>query len=860
MIRTRFTTIASVALTLVMLISMQPAVQAQTAATARASVQTASGVQSPAEFLGYELGERFTFHHRMVAYFEHVAANSDYIALEHYGTSTEGRPLMVVYISAPENLNRLEDIRVNNLRRTGLVEGDPDPADQTAILWMSYNIHGNEAASIEGSMQTVYELANPANRDTKPWLENTLVIMDPSLNPDGTERYAVWFNQVVGRHFDPHPLSREHREPSPNGRLNHYHFDMNRDWAWQTQRESQLRNAIYQRWLPHVHADFHEMGGYRYFFAPAANPFHTSVTDWQKEFQTTIGENHARHFDAVNHLYYTGEVFDLFYPSYGDTWPTFQGAIGMTYEQGGSWGAGLAVTTPEDHLHTLEHRLGNQHRVGMSTVEVVARNHDRVAAEFQRYFDTSRNDPQTTYKTYILRHDGNRDNLRAMLELLEAQQVQFGTAPARRNLRAFNYQTGATEAISTTGEDIIVSMYQPKSVLANVLLEPRTTVVDSLTYDITAWSLPYVYGVTAFATTERLNPEGDADAVLNPAPQQAVTDPVYAYIFPWQSFEDARFLARLHREEFRVRLTSEPMQVGASDVPRGSIVITRHNNDHIDGFDDAVQALSAEYGRTPIATGTGLNPASIDVSSESVAFARAPRVVMFTGEDVSGMNMGEVWHFFDWQLEYPITLVDMDRVGQLNFFDFDVMVLPAGRYNSLLTGTTGDRVSDWLSRGGRLIVLENVITQIGSLRGVDVPEAKSPDEEEVDAMDDRLRVFGERRREGMSSSLAGGIFRTHIDVTHPLGFGMPETYYSLKRRTDAFEYLNRGWNVGHIPADGFTSGFVGYKVKPVVEESLNFGVINVGRGQVILMVDNPLFRGFWYSGRLLFSNAVLQNM
>lgn len=818
-------------------------------------------VQSPAEFLGYELGERFTFHHRVVAYFEHVAANSDYIQLEQYGMSLEGRPMMVAYISTPQNLSRLEDIRVNNLRRTGLVEGTPDAADRTAILWMSYNIHGNEAASIEASMQTVYELANPANRDPKAWLENTLVIMDPALNPDGTDRYAVWFNQVVGRHFDPHPLSREHREPSPNGRLNHYHFDLNRDWAWQSQHESQLRNAIYQRWLPHVHADFHEMGGYRYFFAPAANPFHTSVTEWQREFQTTIGENHAGHFDAVDHLYFTGEIFDLFYPSYGDTWPTFQGAIGMTYEQGGSWGAGLGVTTPEGHIHTLEHRWGNQHRVGMSTVEVVARHHERVAAEFQRYFDTSRNNPQTTYKTYILRHDGNRDNIRALLQLLDDHQIQFGTAPARRNLRAFNYQSGTTEQISTTGEDIIISMYQPKSVLANVLLEPRTTIVDSLTYDITAWSLPYVYGVTAFATTERLNPQGDAMDVLNVMQIQGFPDPVYAYLFPWQSFEDARFLARLHREEFRVRLTSEPMRVGSTDIPRGSMVITRHNNDHIEDFDLTLRRLAEEHGRIPVATGTGLNPRSIDVSSESVRFASPPRVLTFSGDGVNGMSMGEVWHFFDWQLEYPITIVDMDRAGELNFFDFDVIVLPAGRYNRLMSGATGDRLADWLHRGGRLVAMEGVVSQIGSLRGVDAPTAKSSgSDEDVVAKEDRLRVFGNRQREAMSNSLAGGIFRTHIDVTHPLGFGMNETYFSLKRRTDAYEYLQRGWNVGHIPEGGFTSGFVGYRVKPVVEESLNFGVMNVGRGQVVVMVDNPLFRGFWYSGRLLFSNAILQNM
>lgn len=817
---------------------------------------SAAQVSSPAEFLGYELGERFTYNHRVVAYFEHVAENSDYISLEYYGESNEGRPLLVAYVTSPENHANLDTIRENNLRRAGLLEGN-FVDDGKAILWMSYNIHGNEAASTEASMRTVYELAYPENHETKPWLENTVVIMAPALNPDGSERYAVWFNQVVGRNFDPYPLSREHREPNPNGRLNHYQFDLNRDWAWQTQKESQLRNTLYQRWLPHVHADFHEMGGYRYFFAPAANPYHTSITDWQKEFQTKIGKNHAGYFDADNRLYYTGEVFDLFYPSYGDTWPTFQGAIGMTYESGGSWGVGIGITTPEGHVHTLERRLTNQHIVGLSTVEVVANNHQRVASEFRNYFETSKSNPQTTYKTYILRHDGNRDNVKAMLELLENHNIAFGRAPARRSIRAFNYTTGNTETISTSDEDIIISMYQPKSVLANVLMEPRTTIVDSLTYDITAWALPYVYGVQAFATTERLNPSGDAYDVLNMSQILGFPDPVYAYVFEWRSFEDARFLAALHKEGVRVRISQEPLRVGEADFAPGALVVTRHNNEDLDeDFDMVMRRISNEFDRIPVATGTGFNTQSVDLGSENVNFAKAPKVLSFFGDDVAALSFGEMWHFFDQQLNYPISIVHTDRISEVNFHEFDVMVLPQGRYGDLFSGTTLDQLQDWLARGGRLIAIEGVISQLSVLRNMEVLKTKEVEKEE----DNLLRKFSDRRREAMTRSLAGGIFRVNLDSSHPLAFGYGDTYFSLKRRTDSYQYLSRGWNVGHVPENGFTSGFVGHRVKSNLEESLNFGVIPFGRGQVIVMVDNPLFRGFWHNGKLLFSNAVFQPM
>lgn len=820
--------------------------------------QPTSNLQSPAEFLGYEIGTRFTWHHRMVEYFEYVAANSPLVTLEYYGESYETRPLLVAYVTSAGNHANLEEIRLNNLRRANLAEGNYTE-DNKAILWMSYGIHGNESVSMEAALLTLFDLANPENLETKAWLENTVVVIDPALNPDGREKYAVWYHQTVGRNFDPSTASRERNEPWPNGRANHYAFDLNRDWAWQTQQETRQRNAVYQRWLPHVHADFHEMGGDRYYFAPAADPYHEAVTAWQREFQTTIGQNHARHFDKDNRLYFTREIFDLFYPSYGDTWPTYQGAVGMTYEQSGSWYAGLGVLTVEGDTLTLARRLSNQHLVGNSTVEAVAAHAARVSQEFRKYYQTSVQNPPVTYKSYILRHDGNRDNLRAMLQLFDAQQIQYGVAPARRNLRGFNYMTGQTETFSTTDQDIVVSMYQPKSMLANVLLEPRTTIVDSLTYDITAWSLPYVYGVQAFATTERLNPAGDASAVMDVMQIQGFPDPVYAWLFPYRSFEDARFLAALHRHGVKFRIAGKPFAMESQQFAAGTIVVTRHGNSHLpEDMDVMLRRLSVEFNRQPVLSGTGMMSTGIDLGSEHVTFARAPRVMTVAGPTVSSLAFGEVWHFFDEQLEYPLTIVNEDRVARINFNDFDVIVLPQGRYEDLFDGSSLDRLNDWISRGGRLIAMEGVISQLVGKRGFD--DLKSKELEKDESMDGRLRIFGNQERESMTTGLAGAIYRVQLDNTHPLGFGYSNTYYSLKRATSAWEYLKNGWNVGYVPKGGFTSGFAGYRVKTHLEETMNFGVVPRGSGSVILFNDNPLFRGFWHNGKLLFSNAVFQPM
>ena len=289
----------------------------------------------PSDFLGYKLGDKFTPHHLVVDYLFHVSQNEPNVKIIEYGKTYEGRPLMLAFISSVDNMDKLEQIRKDNLTRAGIIKGSTK-TKKVGIVWLSYNVHGNEANSTEAAMKTLHALADKSNINTQEWLKNTVVIIDPSVNPDGRDRYANWYRMTANRWPDADPLGREHMEPWPGGRTNHYYFDLNRDWAWQTQIESQQRIIKYNEWLPHIHVDFHEQGyNSPYFFAPAAKPLHQYITDWQKDFQKTIGLNHAKYFDRNNWLYFTKESFDLLYPSYGDTYPTYNGAIGMTYEQAG---------------------------------------------------------------------------------------------------------------------------------------------------------------------------------------------------------------------------------------------------------------------------------------------------------------------------------------------------------------------------------------------------------------------------------------------------------------------------------------------------------------------------------------------
>ena len=202
----------------------------------------AQTVQSPEEFLGYKVGTRYTPHWKIVNYFQHVSASAPaMVKLEKYGETNEGRPLLLTFIALPQNLSRLDDIRKNNLRLSGTLNDKPADENTPAIVWLSYNVHGNEPSSSEAAMLTLYAMVNTAETKTKEWLKNMVVVIDSCINPDGRDRYVNWYNSVVGKKMNVNPLSREHAEPWPQGRTNHYNFDLNRDWAWQTQVESQQR-------------------------------------------------------------------------------------------------------------------------------------------------------------------------------------------------------------------------------------------------------------------------------------------------------------------------------------------------------------------------------------------------------------------------------------------------------------------------------------------------------------------------------------------------------------------------------------------------------------------------------------------
>lgn len=810
-------------------------------------------LKSPDEFLPHRLGEQFTPHHLLTDYLEYLAANAPAtMRLERYGATQEARPLQIAYFSAPENMARLEQIRLNNQRLAGLASGSPDLSQPVAIVWLSMSVHGNEPSGSECSMLLAHQLASQTDPDVQSWLKNTVVILDPSLNPDGYDRYTHWYRGVSNRLKNPRGDAREHREPWPGGRTNHYYFDLNRDWAWATQGETRQRLTLYHRWLPHVHADLHEQYvDNPYYFAPAAEPMHDYITPWQRDFQMQIGQNHAQYFDENGWLYFTREVFDLFYPSYGDTYPMFNGAIGMTYEQAGHSTAGRAIITSTGDTLTLHDRILHHLTTSRSTIEVASKNARVVVDNFRQYYARSAEQPQGEYRAFVIPAGNDPNKINALCRMLDRHNIRYGRSGATSaGIKAYSYREGRETSLDLSDRDLVISAYQPHSVMVQVLFEPEHHLSDSLTYDITAWSLPYAFGLEAYALKQRLEPKKSFEPFV--APEIALSAPPYAWCIHRNSLAEARFLGSLLQQGVKVRYAMKTFHLADQQFEPGALVITRADNQALSTeLDDLVRAAARQTNVTLHPIFSGWTGSGRDLGSDNFVPIGRPEAALVYGDDVDDNAFGHTWFFFEQELRYPVSPVSVDRLQRLRWSDYNTLVFPHGSYN--LPDNVLKTIEEWVQQGGRIIAFEGGVKAFADKEGFALKSKSEPKSDSAGAT--IPRPYQSREREAISDQVPGAIVKTNVDATHPLAFGL-SGYFSLKTTANLFELPANANNVVWL-GDHFQSlGFIGSRLRPKLENTPIAVVQRMGNGSVVYFVDNPLFRCFWEEGKILFANAL----
>ncbi len=828
---------------------------------AGADAGRARAVPSPADVLGHELGERFTPPEDAVAYAERLARDSDQALAVRYGETAAGRPLLLLVFARPDRLAGLEALLERNARLAdpALAEAEAGrlARENPAVAWLSYGVHGDESSSTEAALWTAHDLATGAP-GTEGLLDSLVVVIDPMLNPDGRARYVSWYRGVRGAEPNPEPRALEHRPPWPAGRYNHYLFDLNRDWAWATQIETRARLAQWHRFRPQVHVDFHEMSWRStYFFFPPTPPINPFYPEYTLRWARYFGDRLADAFDRAGWLYYTGERFDLFYPGYGDSWPSLWGAIGMTYEQAGGGAAGLAIRRPGGDLLTLADRAARHRAAGLETLRATAARKTALLEEFAAFH----REAAASTPDLLLVPGPDAAAADALAALLDRQGLRVERAGRAFRAAAEPHAGFAAREAFPEGT-LRVPGRQPGALLARTLLAAETPFDPesrSFSYDLTAWALPYGYGVEAH-TAERI-PDAAWSPLSGAADEAAASRPAPAAAAPYgwlvaPGLEAAGPLYRYLALGGTARVLGRATEAGVRDWPAGT------------WFLPASDSAAAWLGRsgaaahaTPVASGRG--EGGVDLGTEEALVPIASRIAVRAGEGVAPPSFGQVWYLLERELEIPFDALPEEALEASALTDYDVLVLPAGRP---LPEARREDVEGWLRAGGTLVAVGGAARWAAELAEVpvraDTADAEAKTDEEA-ARRRGLRTREERRVDRWEESVTGVVLPVESDPEHPLAWGAGAgntagRWFVLHREDLRFEPSEDHEAVAWFPTGvRAVSGVLSDRKAGELAMSAWLVTKRVGEGRVVLFADDPLFRLFWRSTQLSFVQALL---
>ena len=837
-----------------------------------------SEILSPRQYLGYRLGDRFTEYARSVAYFDYLAEQSPRIKAERYGSTYEGRPLLLLTVTAERNMDRLEAIRTNQLALVGSFRGDGAQVedllrDHPVINSYSYNIHGNEASSTEAAMQVAYELATTEDPTVEQALENSVVLMFVCINPDGRDRYVYWYNGMARATGGEEPRDLEHYAPFPNGRTNHYWFDLNRDWVWGVHPESRGHTRAYQRWMPNVHTDYHEQGyDANYFTVPGTTPRNLLLPDDYERWADTFGRANIAAFNQQGISYFTRDRFDFFYPSYGSSYPSVMGAIGMLTEQGGIAG-GRAVETEDGYVLTLRQRVWDHYTTSIAQVKTAAANREALQRYSLAAWDPLTSKQETT--AYLIENDGSPyfdDFLRMML--MNGVEMERTLEPLTAASRSFRRAGPETERTHAAGS-LIIGTEQARHLFVNSILANDVAIEDSVMYDMSTWSAPLAYNLEAYNFGAPIQVDTEpVRAVPAQGSLRGPTDaPVYAYVIEWSQRNAPAALARLWKEGIRVRATLEAFTTdeGKAYGPGSLIMLRGRNLEREDRMEDILSGIAADFGVNVERLTTGRVLEGNDLASTRNFPLHEPRVALMVDEPFDSYTGGQVYFLFDWETQLPVTRIRTSvlrqtavpkfgqRYGYADLHDYDVLILPDGNHlDDVFDKEQREVLLGWIQSGGTLVTVGECAEFFTAENGFTEQEVNRPGRDTSEAA--KYLTFSERGDYYGKQNVPGSALHARLDVTHPLAFGMKSDVYTLKFGSNSLEPHAALQSVGRYAADSSALLAGGY----VPDAALNqlsgktwAGVRPLGQGAIVYLLDNPHYRMFWRGPSRLMQNAVM---
>jgi hypothetical protein len=819
-----------------------------------------SPVPSPAEFLGYPLGNRFTHHEEIVHYLDHLAARSDRVSIWQYGTTYEGRPLKLAAISSPKNLEQLATIQ-NDLQMLG--RGGPETAELTAaiqstpiVIWLAYGVHGNESSSAEAAMAAAWVFAS-AQDDWPTLLDRAVILIDPLCNPDGRERYVHFFETQRGREPDPLPESAEHTEDWPGGRQNHYLVDLNRDWAWMTQQETRDRIIAYRNWDPQVYVDFHEMSPRStYFFPPSAEPIHPHINPRTVYWLERFGRANAAAFDSRGWVYYAGERFDLFYPGYGDSYPSLRGAIGMTYEVAGHGRAGQVYERPDGSLLTLGDRIARHLTTSIATARTAIENRIELLTDFVKSRQQSLDGNPSTY---LWRAD--QQEASAAARLLASHGIEVNVLKEETTLRARRLLEDQSESRGFPAGTFVLSTRQPLGNLARALIdldapmpqsfleEQRRRVEQNRStefYDITAWSLPLAFNLETWVmpgTTSNVEPPVAPTAGFRGRGG-------LGFLVRPQGLAAYNLVSRLQAEGMAFRVALNNFELENRTYSGGTIFIPKRGNPET--LETSLTRLAEATGVVIERAGSGYADQGTSLGSDTVVPVRKSSIGLVGGEGVSPTSFGFVWHLLDQQVQAPHHRLKVETLAQVDLRDFDVLVLPNGRYQDAIPDQVGDKIESWVREGGVLVAIGQATEWLRKREFSDIKAWKPPKPKDEDNSVTPLTPSNRQLH------TPGAALATRVQRPHPLTIGIDGSPAALYNdRTVLLPTGNPQHDIIVAGEDPVVAGFAWPEAEERLSGSLLVGLEPKGRGVIVVFSQDPDFRLFWRGTAPVFLNAVL---
>lgn len=677
------------------------------------------------QVLGYEPGERIAPPEDIHRYFEALAkAVPERMRLYEYARSWEGRPLTYAAIASPENIRRIDEIKAGMQKLYDPRKTTPENARKLIetmplVLDLSYGVHGNEISSPDSAMLAAYHLLAAKNdKIVQQFYRDTVLLIDPTQNPDGRNRFVQNYQASEGLEPDPSSASAERAEPWPGGRTNHYYFDMNRDWFALTQPETIGRVHYLREWWPVVMVDLHEMGtDSSYFFAPGCEPFNPHVLKSQLQTSAMFGKNNAKWFDQFGYTYFTREIYDEFYPGYGSGWPWFYGGIGMTYENASV--RGLVARRSDGSLYGYRDSVRKHFIAAISTCETVSNNRKKLLEDFYNYHVTAIDEGQKeTVREYVLPRRGDVSAVDKLAHLMAEQGIEVSQASSVIRSGGQEYPEGS----------YLIPLAQPRKRYVRSLLDKdvpmakdfaaeqerrrKKSLPDEI-YDITGWSLPLLYNVECIGIAQPV--QAQQTPVTGPyEPRGSVSGHAkLAYLIPWGTQASGRFLTGALRSGLKILGVTKEFTQNGRKYPSGTLVImVRDNGETVHG---AVERLARLSGAEAIATDTGWTESGINFGSANALHLKKPVVAILWDAPTSSDAAGNTRYVLERQFNYPVTAIRSEVFQTADLSQFNVIILPDGRYGSFFSGAVNDRLHSWVSNGGTLVAIG------GAVRGIAGP-------------------------------------------------------------------------------------------------------------------------------------------